>query len=192
MHLRSLNRISWPLIYLRVNSSNPLLQQQNITSWDNLVLKTNFRSSIQILPWSVFLLSPLGPLWARFPYKFSRNLNTKLDRISLPSILQLLSQKLLLLVTLLWRSVSTVSRLPLRGLKARFRRVPTLKELPGVAMNMPMTILRLCIREFLFNRAARHRYEHTCDYFELPGMAMNTPVTTLRLWIREFLFNREP
>ena len=80
--LRSLNRISWPLIYLRVNTSNPLLQQQNIRRWHNLVLETNFRSSIQILPRSVFLLSPLGSCGARFPYKFFRNLNTKLGRIS--------------------------------------------------------------------------------------------------------------
>ena len=88
--LRNLNRISWALIYLRVNISNPLLHQPNFTRLDNLVLKTKFRGSIQISPRSVFLLSPLGPLWARFLYKFSRNLNTKLGRISLPSILQLL------------------------------------------------------------------------------------------------------
>ena len=50
--------------------STPWLQQPNTTRWDNLVLKTKSRSSIQILPRSVFLLSPLGPLWARFPYKF--------------------------------------------------------------------------------------------------------------------------
>ena len=83
---------------------------------------------------------PSGALRARFPYKFSRNLNTKLGRISLPSISQLLSLRLPLLVTLLWRSVSTVSRLPLRGLKSTFRRVPILKELPDVAMKMPVTI----------------------------------------------------
>ena len=143
MLLRSLNRISWPLIYLRVNISNPLLRQPNTTRWDNLVLKTNFRSSIQILLRSVFLLSPLEPLWVRFPYKFSRNMNTKLGRISLPSVSQLLSQRLPVLVIQLWRSLSTVSRLPLRGLKARFRRVPILKELPGMAMKTPVTILRL-------------------------------------------------
>ena len=124
----------WPLIYLRVNILNPRLQQPNTTRWDNLVLKTNFRSSIQILPRSVFLLSPLGPLWAKFPYKFARNLNTKLGRISLPSNSELLSLGLPLLVTLLWRSVSTASRLPLRGLKARSRRVLTPKE--------PVIILR--------------------------------------------------
>ena len=48
----------------------PLLQQQNGTRWDSLVLRTNYISLIQILPRSVFLLSRLGPLWARFPYKF--------------------------------------------------------------------------------------------------------------------------
>ena len=36
-----------------------------------------------------------------------------------------------------------LSRLPLRVLKARFRRVPILKELSGMAMKMPVTILRL-------------------------------------------------
>ena len=46
------------------------------------------------------------------------------------------------LVTLLWRCVSTVLRLPLKGLKARFRRVPILKKLLGVAMNTPVNILR--------------------------------------------------
>ena len=78
-------------------------------------MKTNFRSSIQILSRSVLLLSPLGPLWARFPYMFSRNLNTKLGRIAVPSISQLLSQRLPLLVPQLWRSVRTVSRLPDTG-----------------------------------------------------------------------------
>ena len=43
--------------------------------------------------------------------------------------------------TALWKSVSTVLRLPLRELKARFRRVTILKELPGVAMKTPVNIL---------------------------------------------------
>ena len=139
--LRSLNRISWPLIYLRVNISNPLLQQQNTTRWDNLVLKTNFRSSIQILPRSVFLLSPLGPLRARFPYKFSRNLNTKFGRISLPSISQLLSQRLLLV---------TVMETCQHSIKATFKRV---KSQIQKGSNP--------------ERAARRGYENACDYFEI-------------------------
>ena len=128
MPLRNLSRTSWPLIYLRVNIFNPLLQQQTITRWDSLVLRTSYRNLIQILPRSVFLLNPLGLLWARFPYKFLRNLNIKLGRISLPSTSQLPLQRLFPLVILLWRSVSTVLRLPLKGLKARFRTVPILKN----------------------------------------------------------------
>ena len=46
------------------------------------------------------------------------------------------------LVTLLWRSARTVLNLPSKGLKARFRRVLILKKLSGVAMKMPLTILR--------------------------------------------------
>ena len=140
MLLRSLKRISWPLIYLTVNILNPLHQQPNITMSDNLVLKTNFRNSIKILPTSVFPLCPLGPLGTRFPYKFSRNLNTKLGRISLPSLSQLLSQRLPLIVTQLWRSVRRESRLSVRGLKARFRKVLILIV---VAMKTPVIILRL-------------------------------------------------
>ena len=70
--------------------------------------------SIQILLRFVFLLNLLGLLWARFPCKFLKNLHTNLGRISLPSVLQLLSQRLLLLVTLLWSQHS---------LKATFKRV---------------------------------------------------------------------
>ena len=65
----------------------------------NLVLKINFKNSIQILLKSVFP---------------KRNLNIKLGRIYLPSISQLLSVGLPP-VTLLWKSVSTVSRLPSKG-----------------------------------------------------------------------------
>ena len=83
---------------------------------------------------------PSGALWARFPYKFLRNLNIKLGRIFLPSILQLLSLGLPPPVTLLWRSASTASRLPSKGLKTKFKKVPILKELRG--------------------------YENACDYFE--------------------------
>ena len=37
-------------------------------------------SLIQILQKSVLLLNPLGLLWARFPYQFLRNWNTKLGK----------------------------------------------------------------------------------------------------------------
>ena len=72
-------------------------------------LQEQIQNSIQILLRPVFPQSPLGPLWARFPYKFLRNLNMKLGRIFLPSILQLLSLGLPPPVTLLWRSASTAS-----------------------------------------------------------------------------------
>ena len=91
---------------------------------------------------SVFPLNPLGPLRARFPYKFLRNLNIKLGRFYLPSILQLLSLGLPLPVTLLWRSVSTVSRVPSKGSRAKFKRVPIPKELSDVVMIMPVIILK--------------------------------------------------
>ena len=77
---------------------------------------------------------PSGARMARFPYKFLRNLSIKLGRISLPSTLRLPLQRLLPLVTLLWRSVRTVLSLLSKRLKARFRRVPILKKLPGMAM----------------------------------------------------------
>ena len=54
----------------------PRLQQPSTTRWDNLVLKISFKNLIKILQKSVSLQSPLGPLWARFPYKFLRNLKS--------------------------------------------------------------------------------------------------------------------
>ena len=105
-------------------------------------MKAKFISSIQILPRSVFLLSPLGPLWARFPYKFSRNLNTKLGRISLPSISQLLSLRLPLLVTLMEKCQHSI--------KGTFKRVKSQIQ-KGADLE----------------RAVRHGYENDCDYFEI-------------------------
>ena len=74
----------------------------------------------KLLQKSVSRQSPLGPLWARFPYKFLKNLNINLGRISLPSISQLLSLGLLPPVTLLWRSACTVPRLLSKGSKMKF------------------------------------------------------------------------
>ena len=58
------------------------------------------------------------------PLQVLKELETKRGRISLPSTLQLPLQRLRPLVTLLWRSISTVLRL--KGLEARFRRVLTI------------------------------------------------------------------
>ena len=109
---------------------------------DNLVLKISFKNSIQILQKSVLPLSPLSPLWAKFPYKFLRNLNIKLGRIYLPSISQLLLLGLPLPITLLWTNVSTISRLPSKGSRAKFKRVLIPKELSDVVMITPVIILK--------------------------------------------------
>ena len=143
MSLKNLNRISWPLIYLWVNISNLLLQQKNITRWDNLVLKTNFRSSIQILPRSVFLLSPLGLLWARFPYKFLKNLKTKLGRISLPSIFTATFAKTA-------SACNTVMEKCQHSIKTTFKRVKSQIQ-KGADPEI----------------ASRHSYQNACDYFEI-------------------------
>ena len=49
------------LIYPRVNTSSRLLPLLSGTGWDSPVIRTNFRSWIQISPKSVLLLNPLGP-----------------------------------------------------------------------------------------------------------------------------------
>ena len=94
----------------------------------------------ELLLKSVSPQSPLRPLSARFPYKFLRNLNIKLGRIFLPSISQLLS--LGLPPPVLWRSASTVSRLPSKRSRTKFKRVPIPKELPDVVMKTPVIILK--------------------------------------------------
>ena len=69
---------SRPQIHLMVNASNLLLPLQSGTRWDSPVMRRKYKSWIQILP--KLLLSPLGLLWARFPYQFLRNWNTKLGK----------------------------------------------------------------------------------------------------------------
>ena len=58
------------------------------------------------------------------------------------STLRLPLLRLLLPVTLLWRSVNTVLSLPSKMLKARFRKVPILKKQQGMDIITPVTILR--------------------------------------------------
>ena len=53
------------------------------------------------------ILSPLGPLWARFPYQFSKNWNTGRDRIS-PHLTLLPPLPRLLPAIPLWKSASIV------------------------------------------------------------------------------------
>ena len=51
MLLRNLNKISWPPIYLRVNTSNPRLQQPSTTRWDNLDLIIIIAPGWPGMPW---------------------------------------------------------------------------------------------------------------------------------------------
>ena len=60
MLLRNLNKISWPPLYLRVNISNPWLQQPSTTRWDNLVLKIIFKNFCKNLYLSKPLWGPCG------------------------------------------------------------------------------------------------------------------------------------
>ena len=106
-------------------------------------MKTNFRSSVQILPRSVFLLNPLGLLWARFLYKFLKNLNTKQGRISLPSILQLLFVNTA-------SACNTVMEKCQHSIKAAFKRVKSQIQKGAEP-----------------ERATRCGYENACDYLRL-------------------------
>ena len=115
------------LIYQRVNTSSLLHPLLSGTGWDSPVIRTNFRSRIQISPKSVLLLNPLGPLWARSPYQFSRSWSIRLGKISQPSISPLPLLKLLLAMLPL-SSVNIASRQLSRRLSHRFKKVPILKK----------------------------------------------------------------
>ena len=129
MHLRSLNRISWPLIYLRVNIYQP-------PGFNSQILNTDF-AKICISPKPSG--APMGKVPLQVLKEHEHQARQNLSAINFTATFAKTASS----VTQLWRSVSTVSRLLLRGLKARFRRVPIPKELSGVAMKTPVTILRL-------------------------------------------------
>ena len=71
---------------------------------------------------------PLGLLWARFPYQFLKNWNTKLGKISPCTISLLPLPKLHLLAILLLKSVNIALNQPSRGLRLRSRKVPILRK----------------------------------------------------------------
>ena len=85
---------------------------------------------------------PSGAPVGKVPLQVLKELNIKLGRIYLPSILQLLLLGLPLPVTLSWKSVSTVSKLPSKGSKAKLKRVLIPKELLDMVMIMPVIILK--------------------------------------------------
>ena len=76
---------------------------------------------------SVLLLNPLGPLWERSPFQFSRSWNIRLDKISQPSISPLPLLKLLLAM-LPWRSANIASSQLSRRLSLRLKKVPILRK----------------------------------------------------------------
>ena len=92
MPLISLNMISRPLIYLRVNTSNLLLP-----------LQSGYKGG---QPCYEEKINPLGLLWTRFPYQFLRNWSTKLGKTYPHSTLLLPSPRLHLLAMPLLRSVN--------------------------------------------------------------------------------------
>ena len=89
---------------------------------------------------SVSPLNPLGPLWARFNYRYSKNLSIRQGKISALLILRLPLLRLLLFVIPSWKSARTVSSLLPKGSKAKFKIGPILKKQPDVAMKQPVTI----------------------------------------------------
>ena len=84
---------------------------------------------------------PPGAPVGKFPLQVLKELEHQARR-NLLSILQLLSLELPPPITLLWRSVSTVSRLPSKGSRTKFKRVPFPKELSDVVMITPVIILK--------------------------------------------------
>ena len=107
--LINLTKIFKQQIYLRVNTLKLLLPlHQVVQGGTTLFRRQDTRTKIQTLPRSVFLLSPLGPLWARFPYQFSKNWNTRRDKISPRLTLLPPLPSLLLPAIPLWKSASIV------------------------------------------------------------------------------------
>ena len=80
---------------------------------------------------------PGAPTWARFPYQYLRNWNTKLGKISPRSTLLLPLPRLHLLAMLLLKSVNIALSQPSRRLRLRSRKVPILRKQQSVDMNKP-------------------------------------------------------
>ena len=126
----------------------PWLQQSSTTRWHNLVLKISFKNFIQILQIlqkSVSLQSPLGPLWARFPYKF---LNMK--EFEHQARQNLSTINFTATFTRTASSCNTVMEKCLHSAKATFKRVKNQIQMGADP-----------------ERAARRGYENACYYFEI-------------------------
>ena len=80
-------------------------------------MKTKFKNLIQTLRISVFLLSPLGPLWARF----LKNWNIKRGK-TFPCSISLLPLLRLLPAIPLWKSVSIVLKSTFKKVKSQIKK----------------------------------------------------------------------
>ena len=104
----------------------------------------------------LILLNPLGPLWARSPYQFSKNWSIRQGKISRPSISPLPLLQLLLLAMLPMRSVNIALSQLSRRLSHRSKKVPILKKQQSMDMRKSVSTWIFGIRQFLFNTGPLH------------------------------------
>ena len=95
-------------IYLRVNTSKLLLPLPSGTRWDNLVTRIRCKNFAKICISPKPSGAPSNSQWAMFPYQFSKNWNTRRDRISPRLTLLPPLPRLLRPAIPLWKSVNTV------------------------------------------------------------------------------------
>ena len=142
MPLRSLNKISWPLIYLRVNTSNPQLQQPSTTRLDNLVLKISFQELNTDFAKICISPKPSGAPVGKVPLQVLKDLEHQarqnLSTINFTATFARTAS-----------SCNTIMKC-LHSAKATFKRVK-------------YQILKGADPE----RAVRRGYESACDYFDL-------------------------
>ena len=151
MLLRSLNKISWPLIYLRVNTSNPRLQQPSTTRWDNLVLKISFKNLIQILQKSVSYVDfakicispkPSGAPVGKVPLQALKELEHQArQNLSTINFTATFSRAASSCNTVFEKCQHSI-KATFKRVKSQFKRVPISKELSDVVMITPVIILK--------------------------------------------------
>ena len=130
---------SWPPIYLRVNTSNPGLQQPSTTRWDNLVLKISFKNFSKICISQKPSGAPVGKVPLQVLKELEHQSRQNLSTINFTATFARTAS-----------SCNTVMEKCLHSAKATFKRVRN-------------QILKGADPE----RAARRCYKNTCDYFEL-------------------------
>ena len=130
-------------IYLNVNILNPLLQQQNITRWDNLVLKTNFQelstdfAKICISPKPSE--APMGKVPLQVLKELEHQARQNLSTLNFTATFAKTAS-----------DCNTIMEKGQHSIKATFKRVKSQIQKGADP-----------------ERAARHGYENACDYFEI-------------------------